>query len=126
MLEHKWLKDAKESQEKSQISLGMDGAKRFVSAAKSIRKSVILKRKSVCMDMTQNQDGYAEILKEIAAQDSAVKHSKDNDTKTSSSEPTPSSSSAISSSSSSSRGPRFPKTPDSKKPEQKEPLLSLE
>ena len=106
----------------------MDGAKRFVSAAKSIRKSVILKRKSVCMDMTQNQDGYAEILKEIAAQDSAVKHSKDNDTKVSSSEPTPSSSSAISSSSSSSssRGPRFPKTPDSKKPEQKEPLLSLE
>lgn len=98
----------------------MDGAKRFVSAAKSIRKSVILKRKSICMDLNASQDDYAEFLKEVAAHDNA----QDNEPNAQSAgdeSPAKSETTTTTTSSKSSR-----KSSESKKSSKKEPLLSLE
>ena len=92
----------------------MDGAKRFVTAAKSIRKSVILKRKSICMDLNalqQQQDGYSELFKEIAAQDNAQANEAGKGAKETEA--------------SKGREKGTPKSQDSKKSDKKEPLLSL-
>lgn len=97
----------------------MDGAKRFVSAAKSIRKSVILKRKSICMDLNSSQDDYAEFLKEVAAHDNA--QDNEPDAQNAGDESPAKSETTTATTTKSSR-----KSSESKKSSKKEPLLSLE